>query len=54
MPFPKHILCLILSLDLSFSDRINVSDVNRDTDYTGAPGWVVKDVDLFTTTVIYG
>ena len=35
-------------------DRINVSSVNIDTSGAGSAGWVVKDVDLFTTTVVYG
>jgi hypothetical protein len=25
-----------------------------DTSNTGSPGWIVKDVDLFTTTVVLG
>jgi hypothetical protein len=35
-------------------DRIAVSNVNIDTPPTGSSGWIVKDVDLFTTTVIFG
>jgi small-conductance mechanosensitive channel len=35
-------------------DRIAVSDVNAEAPPHGSSGWIVKDVDLFTTTVIYG
>ncbi|GKY98944.1 hypothetical protein MPSEU_000850200 [Mayamaea pseudoterrestris] len=35
-------------------DRINVSNPMTDTPGSGSPGWIVKDVDLFTTTVLYG
>ena len=34
-------------------DRINVSNPMVDTPASGSPGWIVKDVDLFTTTVLY-
>ena len=35
-------------------DRIAVSDVNAETSPTGSAGWIVKDVDLFSTTVVFG
>jgi hypothetical protein len=35
-------------------DRISVSDVNQDTAKDGSNGWVVENIDLFTTTVRYG
>ena len=35
-------------------DRIAVSDVNEDTPPQGSNGWVVENIDLFTTTVRYG
>lgn len=34
-------------------DRINVSNPIVDTPSDGSAGWIVKDVDLFTTTVLY-
>ena len=33
-------------------DRIAVSDVNSPAPAGGSPGWVVKDIDLFTTTYV--
>jgi hypothetical protein len=34
--------------------RIHISNPWLDTDNTGSPGWIVKDIDLFTTTVVLG
>jgi hypothetical protein len=34
--------------------RIHISDPQVDTDGMGSPGWFVKDIDLFTTTVVLG
>lgn len=42
----------MISADIG--DRINVSQGYVDTPTTGSPGWVVKDLDLFSTTVVYG
>jgi small-conductance mechanosensitive channel len=36
------------------SDRINISDPLQDTSVTGSVGWIVKDLNLYSTTVIYG
>ncbi|GKY90894.1 hypothetical protein MPSEU_000062200 [Mayamaea pseudoterrestris] len=51
--FFEGLLFIIIRKPYDIGDRINVSEVTRDTDYAGAPGWIVKDVDLFTTTVLY-
>ncbi len=34
-------------------DRIHVSNVETDTNSNGSAYWVVDDITLFTTTVIY-
>jgi hypothetical protein len=34
-------------------DRINISDPLKDTSVVGSPGWIVKDINLYSTTVIY-
>lgn len=34
-------------------DGISLSNVNEQTPATGSPIWIVEDVDLFTTKVIY-
>lgn len=44
---------LIPSHSFALSDRINVSQPYTDTSTTGSPGWIVKDITLFTTTVAY-
>jgi small-conductance mechanosensitive channel len=38
----------------SVSNRIHISNPWVDTDNTGSPGWIVKDIDLFSTTVVLG
>ncbi len=35
-------------------DKIHVSNINTDTDPNGSNSWVVDDITLFTTTVIFG
>ena len=39
---------------LALLPRIHIGDPNQDTSSTGSPGWIVKDIDLFTTTVVLG
>jgi len=48
------LLLILVRRPYEIGDRINVSSVNIDTSGAGSAGWVVKDVDLFTTTVVYG
>lgn len=49
----EGLLLILLRRPYDIGDRINVSNVGVDTPGTGSPGWIVKDVDLFTTTVVY-
>jgi len=35
-------------------DRIHISDPIQDTDRFGSAGWIVKDINLFSTTVVFG
>jgi hypothetical protein len=37
-----------------FDGRIHISDPNEDTQSTGSPGWIVRDINLYTTTVMLG
>lgn len=50
----EGLLFIFIRRPYDIGDRINVSLVTVDTSPDGSPGWIVKDVDLFTTTVIYG
>ena len=38
---------------IEIGDKINVSNVTTDTPGGGSAGWLVKDMDLFSTTVTY-
>lgn len=48
----------LFMLDFAHSDftgdRINVNSPCTDTSGTGSPGWIVKDVDLYSSTIVYG
>ena len=50
----EGLLLILVRRPYDIGDRINVSDVNKDTEGTGSPGWIVKDVTLYHTTVVYG
>lgn len=50
----EGLLLIFVRRPFDIGDRIHVSNPNIDCSNTGSPGWIVKDVDLFTTTVIYG
>ena len=50
----EGILFIFVRRPYDIGDRINVSDPKIDTSSTGSPGWIVKDVNLHATTVIYG
>jgi small-conductance mechanosensitive channel len=50
----EGLLFILVRRPYDIGDRINVSSVTVDTSTTGSPGWIVKDVDLFTTTVVFG
>jgi hypothetical protein len=45
-------LFVLVRRPFDIGDRINVSNVNTDTPTTGSLGWIVKDVGLYTTTVV--
>ncbi|GKY96762.1 hypothetical protein MPSEU_000635600 [Mayamaea pseudoterrestris] len=49
----EGILFILLRRPYDIGDRINISDPLKDTSVTGSPGWIVKDVNLYSTTVIY-
>jgi len=50
----QGLLLILVQRPYDIGDRINVSDVNRDTAGSGSAGWIVKDVTLYHTTVVYG
>jgi small-conductance mechanosensitive channel len=50
----EGILLILIRRPYNIGDRINVSDPNHDTPPSGSPGWIVKDVNLYSTTVVYG
>jgi hypothetical protein len=35
-------------------DRVALSDTNQDTDPNGSRGWIIENIDIFTTTMRYG
>ncbi|GAX27063.1 hypothetical protein FisN_9Lh385 [Fistulifera solaris] len=47
-------LFILLQRPYDIGDRIHVSNVQVDTNSDGSPGWIVKDVTLFNTTLVYG
>lgn len=47
-------LFILVRRPYNIGDRIHISGVESDTDPTGSAGWIVKDVTLFNTTLIYG
>lgn len=48
------LLLIFVRRPYDIGDRINVSKPDIDVTNTGSPGWIVKDIGLYTTTVIYG
>jgi Mechanosensitive ion channel len=47
-------LFILVRRPYNIGDRIHISNVEADTDPTGSSGWIVKDVTLFHTTLVYG
>jgi small-conductance mechanosensitive channel len=47
-------LLILVSRPYDIGDRIHISDVSNDTKWTGSPGWIVKDVNLFSTVAMFG
>jgi small-conductance mechanosensitive channel len=54
LSFLQGILLILARRPYDIGDRIAVSDVNQDTNMNGSLGWVVENIDLFTTTLRYG
>jgi len=52
--YVEGLLLIFVRKPYNIGDRIHVSDPNNDLSTAGSPGWIVKDVDLYTTTVIFG
>jgi len=50
----EGMLLILMRRPYDIGDRINVSSPTVDTPGTGSPGWIVKDVNLHTTTCILG
>lgn len=42
-----------LSLQYDIGDRIHIAAPDSETSINGSASWFVRDVDLFTTTVVY-
>jgi len=50
----EGLLFVLVRKPFDIGDRIAVSDVEGDVSGSGSSGWIVKDLDLFKTTVIFG
>jgi len=48
------LLLIFVRRPYDIGDRIHVGEPNTDLSSEGSAGWIVKDIDLFTTTVIFG
>ena len=46
-------LFILLRRPYDIGDRIHISNPEDDTGPDGSPGWIVKDVNLFSTTAIF-
>jgi small-conductance mechanosensitive channel len=52
--FLNGFLMVFIRRPYDIGDRIACCQPYTDSPTTGSSGWVVKDIDLFTTTVVYG
>jgi hypothetical protein len=50
----RGLLFILVQRPYDIGDRINVNGIETDANPNGSPGWIVKDVTLYHTTVIYG
>lgn len=50
----RGLLFITLQRPYDIGDRINVSAATSDSSGNGASGWIVKDVNLYHTTFIFG
>ena len=49
----QGLLFILVRRPFQIGDGISISDVNEHSLGAGSPFWIVEDVDLFTTKVIY-
>mmetsp|Transcript_14794 Transcript_14794/g.28022 ORF Transcript_14794/g.28022 Transcript_14794/m.28022 type:complete len:643 (-) Transcript_14794:87-2015(-) len=49
----EGLLFILVRRPYQIGDGIALSDVNKDIPGTGSPHWIVENVDLFTTRVVY-
>jgi small-conductance mechanosensitive channel len=49
----EGLLFILCRRPYDIGDRIVIQPVDSPTDWHGATEWIVRDIDLFTTTVIY-
>jgi len=49
--FFEGILLILVRRPYDIGDRISVSQVDQDTNIDGSAGWIVENIDLYTTTV---
>lgn len=52
--YVEGLLLIFVRRPYDIGDRIHVSNPNDERPFTGSAGWIVKDVDLYSTTVIFG
>lgn len=50
----RGLLFITLQRPYDIGDRVNVSAGNSESSGTGASGWIVKDINLYHTTFIFG
>jgi small-conductance mechanosensitive channel len=48
------VLFILVRKPYDIGDRIHVSVPTNETSSSGSSGWIVKDINLFTTTVVFG
>ena len=49
----EGLLFILVRRPYAIGDCIHISDPNSDTAFTGSAWWLIEDVNLFTTSVIY-
>mmetsp|Transcript_3180 Transcript_3180/g.5784 ORF Transcript_3180/g.5784 Transcript_3180/m.5784 type:complete len:817 (-) Transcript_3180:194-2644(-) len=50
----EGLLLVLVRKPYDVGDKIAVANCNQDASGTGSSGWLVKDVDLYNTTLVYG
>jgi len=51
--YVEGLLMIFVRRPYNIGDLIHVSDPNSESSWLGAATWIVKDINLFTTTIIY-